>query len=142
MWHVRPDNANWAMVSCYFFQLMRQNQTPSFYADGQRYPCPWTDVDQVTRLNTNWDTLYFTIFVLFIFVIVIALNVGPMPLYCRFIFRLMKRTNTGVLLISIYLLAWLPSMIAAIQGTMTKVDGILLLGSAYRYVVCARKSGD
>ena len=54
----------------------------------------------------------------------------------------MKRTNTGVLLISIYLLAWLPSMIAATQVTITKVDGILLLGSAYRYVVCAHKSGD
>ncbi|GKA92509.1 hypothetical protein Tco_0814434 [Tanacetum coccineum] len=48
MWHGRPDNANWAMVSCYFVQILLQNSTPLFYANGDKYVTPWSDVDQVT----------------------------------------------------------------------------------------------
>ncbi|GJU17435.1 reverse transcriptase domain-containing protein, partial [Tanacetum coccineum] len=47
MWHGRPDNANWAMVSCYFVQILLQNSTPLFYANGDKYATPWSDVDQV-----------------------------------------------------------------------------------------------
>nr|GEV91242.1 phospholipase-like protein [Tanacetum cinerariifolium] len=47
MWHGRPDNANWAMVSCYFVQILLQNSTPLFYADDDKYATPWRDVDQV-----------------------------------------------------------------------------------------------
>ncbi|GKC09920.1 hypothetical protein Tco_1001530, partial [Tanacetum coccineum] len=36
MWHVRPENANWAMVSSYFVQLLMQNNMPLFYANGDR----------------------------------------------------------------------------------------------------------
>nr|GEV19527.1 phospholipase-like protein [Tanacetum cinerariifolium] len=36
MWHVRPENSNWAMVSCYFVQLLLQNGMPLFYANGER----------------------------------------------------------------------------------------------------------
>ncbi|GKC65948.1 reverse transcriptase domain-containing protein [Tanacetum coccineum] len=47
MWHGRPNNANWAMVSCYFVQILLQNSTPLFYANGDKYATPWSDVDQV-----------------------------------------------------------------------------------------------
>ncbi|GKA78945.1 hypothetical protein Tco_0785482 [Tanacetum coccineum] len=47
MWHERPDNANWAMVSCYFVQILLQNNTPLFYANGDKYATSWSDVDQV-----------------------------------------------------------------------------------------------
>ncbi|GKA79856.1 retrovirus-related pol polyprotein from transposon TNT 1-94 [Tanacetum coccineum] len=47
MWHGRPDNANWAMVSCYFVQILLQNSTPLFYANGDKYAAPWSDVDRV-----------------------------------------------------------------------------------------------
>nr|GFB76813.1 phospholipase-like protein [Tanacetum cinerariifolium] len=46
MWHGRPDNANWAMVSCYFAHILLQNSTPLFYASGDKYATPWIDVDQ------------------------------------------------------------------------------------------------
>ncbi|GJT20011.1 phospholipase-like protein [Tanacetum coccineum] len=47
MWHVRPENSNWAMVSCYFVQLLLQNGMPLFYANGERYTTTWSEVDQV-----------------------------------------------------------------------------------------------
>ncbi|GJS08555.1 phospholipase-like protein [Tanacetum coccineum] len=47
MWHVRPENSNWAMVSCYFVQLLLQKGMPLFYANGERYTTPWSEVDQV-----------------------------------------------------------------------------------------------
>ncbi|GKB14491.1 hypothetical protein Tco_0848414 [Tanacetum coccineum] len=46
MWHGRPDNANWAMVSCYFVHILLQNSTPLFYANGDKYATPRSDVDQ------------------------------------------------------------------------------------------------
>nr|GFA33744.1 phospholipase-like protein [Tanacetum cinerariifolium] len=47
MWHVRTEYANWAMVSCYFVQLLLQKGMPLFYANGERYTTPWSEVDQV-----------------------------------------------------------------------------------------------
>ncbi|GJS89558.1 hypothetical protein Tco_0772194 [Tanacetum coccineum] len=47
----RPDNANWAMVSCYFVQILLQNSTPLFYANGDKYATPWSDVDQDYELE-------------------------------------------------------------------------------------------
>ncbi|GJR85914.1 hypothetical protein Tco_0209925 [Tanacetum coccineum] len=46
MWHGRPDNANWAMVICYFVQILLQNSTPLVYANGDKYATLWSDVDQ------------------------------------------------------------------------------------------------
>ncbi|GKB35541.1 hypothetical protein Tco_0880483 [Tanacetum coccineum] len=46
MWHGRPENANWAMVSFYFAQLLLQNSIPLFYANGDKYATPWSEVDQ------------------------------------------------------------------------------------------------
>ncbi|GJV05307.1 phospholipase-like protein [Tanacetum coccineum] len=45
--HVRPENSNWAMVSCYFVQFLLQNDMPLFYANGERYTTTWSEVDQV-----------------------------------------------------------------------------------------------
>ncbi|GJX28122.1 phospholipase-like protein [Tanacetum coccineum] len=47
MRHGRPDNANWAMLSCYFVHILLQNSTPLFYANGDKYATLWSDVDQV-----------------------------------------------------------------------------------------------
>ncbi|GJU61186.1 phospholipase-like protein [Tanacetum coccineum] len=47
MWYVKPENSNWAMVSCYFVQLLLQNGMPLFYANGERYTTTWSEVDQV-----------------------------------------------------------------------------------------------
>nr|GEU46936.1 phospholipase-like protein [Tanacetum cinerariifolium] len=47
MWHVRPENSNWAMVSFYFVQLLFQNGMPLFYANRERYTTTWSEVDQV-----------------------------------------------------------------------------------------------
>ncbi|GJS76059.1 phospholipase-like protein [Tanacetum coccineum] len=46
MLHGRPDNANRAMVRCYFVQILLQNSTPLFYANDDKYAIPWSDVDQ------------------------------------------------------------------------------------------------
>ncbi|GKB58176.1 hypothetical protein Tco_0914362 [Tanacetum coccineum] len=53
MWHERYENANWAMVSCYFVQILLQNSTPLFYANYDKYATPWSDVDQIPPLNTS-----------------------------------------------------------------------------------------
>ncbi|GJS31435.1 phospholipase-like protein, partial [Tanacetum coccineum] len=47
MWHGRRENANWAMASCYFVQLLMKYNMPLFYANGDMYGIPWSDVDQV-----------------------------------------------------------------------------------------------
>ena len=47
MWHVRPQTADWAIVSGYFVQLILQNSLPLWYANGERYSIPWSDVKQV-----------------------------------------------------------------------------------------------
>ncbi|GKA70567.1 phospholipase-like protein, partial [Tanacetum coccineum] len=65
MWHGRPDNANWAMVSCYFVQILLQNSTPLFYANGDKYATPWSDVDQVffpiNETAQHWCLAHFDI---------------------------------------------------------------------------------
>ncbi|GJS44543.1 phospholipase-like protein [Tanacetum coccineum] len=44
-----------AMVSCYFVQLLMQNNMPLFYANGDKYGIPWSDVDQVFILINETD---------------------------------------------------------------------------------------
>ncbi|GJT48642.1 hypothetical protein Tco_0974799 [Tanacetum coccineum] len=53
IWHVRPENANWVMVSSYFFQLLLQNGMPLFYANEDMYATPWSEVDQVTFYDSK-----------------------------------------------------------------------------------------
>ncbi|GJZ67848.1 hypothetical protein Tco_0631088 [Tanacetum coccineum] len=40
MWHGRHENAKWAIVSCYFVQLILQNIMPLLYANGDKYAAP------------------------------------------------------------------------------------------------------
>ncbi|GJU98810.1 hypothetical protein Tco_1328081 [Tanacetum coccineum] len=47
MWHVRPVEADWAMVDAYFDQILLQDSIPVWYADGSRYKIAWKDVDHV-----------------------------------------------------------------------------------------------
>nr|GEV31182.1 phospholipase-like protein [Tanacetum cinerariifolium] len=59
MWHVRPENSNWAMVSCYFIQLLLQNGMPLFYVNRERYTTSWSEVDQFHIMSgevTFYDT--------------------------------------------------------------------------------------
>ncbi|PWA42179.1 F-box domain-containing protein [Artemisia annua] len=44
---VLPSNANWAMVSSYFVQLLLQDSMPLWYADGKTYNIPWSGVEKV-----------------------------------------------------------------------------------------------
>nr|GEV83221.1 phospholipase-like protein [Tanacetum cinerariifolium] len=46
MWHVRPHNASWAMVSSYLVQLLLQNSKPLWYVNGEMYPIAWTEADK------------------------------------------------------------------------------------------------
>ncbi|GJS09160.1 phospholipase-like protein [Tanacetum coccineum] len=47
MWHVRPHDADWAMVGGYFVQLFLQDSIPSWYADDTFYKVSWCDVEEV-----------------------------------------------------------------------------------------------
>ncbi|GJZ29504.1 phospholipase-like protein [Tanacetum coccineum] len=56
MWHGRCENANWAIVSCYFVQLLMQNNMPLFYANGDKYGIPWSDVDQLEYEHVVYES--------------------------------------------------------------------------------------
>ena len=47
MLHFRPDDADWAMVTGYFVQLLLQDSIPIWYANGDKYQISWADVEQV-----------------------------------------------------------------------------------------------
>ena len=47
MLHFRPVDADWAMVTAYFVQLLLQDSIPIWYANGEKYKIPWGDVEQV-----------------------------------------------------------------------------------------------
>ena len=47
MMHFRRDDANWAMVTGYFVQLLLQDSIPIWYANGDKYNISWADVEQV-----------------------------------------------------------------------------------------------
>nr|GEW98504.1 phospholipase-like protein [Tanacetum cinerariifolium] len=51
IWHVRPDKADWVIVSSYFVQLLLQKTLPLWYANGERYAISWCDVNQVQLPN-------------------------------------------------------------------------------------------
>ncbi|GJT59691.1 phospholipase-like protein [Tanacetum coccineum] len=58
MWHVRPVEADWAMVDAYFDQILLQDSILVGYADRSRYKIAWKDVDQVfmpiNEIDTHW----------------------------------------------------------------------------------------
>ncbi|GKB42954.1 hypothetical protein Tco_0887896 [Tanacetum coccineum] len=55
MWHVRPRDADWAMLGGYFVQLILQYSIPVWYANRTRYKLSWNDVDKVYILNSETD---------------------------------------------------------------------------------------
>ncbi|GJW98690.1 phospholipase-like protein [Tanacetum coccineum] len=62
MWHVRPENSNWAMVSCYFVKLLLQNGMPLFYANGEKYTTPWSEVFiPINETGEHWCLAQFHI---------------------------------------------------------------------------------
>ena len=50
MMHFRPIGADWLVVTSYFVQLLLQNSIPFWYANGDNYKIPWSDVEQVLPL--------------------------------------------------------------------------------------------
>ncbi|GJW01162.1 hypothetical protein Tco_1556413 [Tanacetum coccineum] len=50
MWHVRPHDADWAMVGGYFVQLLLQDSIPSWYADDTFYKVSWCDVKEIIAI--------------------------------------------------------------------------------------------
>ncbi|GJX66038.1 phospholipase-like protein [Tanacetum coccineum] len=59
MWHVRPHDADWAMVGGYFVQLLLQDSIPSWYADGTMYKVSWCDVKEVFMPINETDQHWF-----------------------------------------------------------------------------------
>nr|GEU91704.1 phospholipase-like protein [Tanacetum cinerariifolium] len=47
IWHTRPFDMDWAMVSCYFLPLLLQWSIPKFYANNAIYPVGWSNVEWV-----------------------------------------------------------------------------------------------
>ncbi|PWA37409.1 phospholipase-like protein [Artemisia annua] len=65
MWHFRPNNADWSMVSCYFLTILLQGSMPLFYATNEVYDYAWADVVRVfIPINepfTHWSLAVFYI---------------------------------------------------------------------------------
>ncbi|GKF90221.1 phospholipase-like protein, partial [Tanacetum coccineum] len=47
MWSLRPQEADWVMVSPHFSTSILARITPDFYLNGHMYHVPWIDVDKV-----------------------------------------------------------------------------------------------
>ncbi|GKE53468.1 phospholipase-like protein, partial [Tanacetum coccineum] len=47
MWHTRPSDMDWAMVSSYFLPLLLQGSMLKFYANNAIYPVGWSNVERV-----------------------------------------------------------------------------------------------
>ena len=70
MLHFRPDEADWAMVTAYFVQLILQESVPVWYANGDKYKIHWADVEQVLLVLLvfiRWSTFEPYIIFLFLF---------------------------------------------------------------------------
>lgn len=47
LWHTRPSDMDWSMVSCFFLPLLMKGTMPVWYATKERYPLGWADVERV-----------------------------------------------------------------------------------------------
>ncbi|PWA66240.1 phospholipase-like protein [Artemisia annua] len=47
LWHFRPNEADWVVVSPHFSQAILAGVFPTYYSNGVRYPVPWKDVERV-----------------------------------------------------------------------------------------------
>ena len=65
MWHTRPDDRDWSMVSCFFLPLLMQGSIPLFYVNKDKYPLGWADVEHVfipiNEPETHWSLAVFHI---------------------------------------------------------------------------------
>ncbi|PWA93253.1 phospholipase-like, Aminotransferase-like mobile domain protein [Artemisia annua] len=65
MWHTRPDDKDWSMVSCFSLPLLMQGSIPLFYANKEKYPLGWADVERVfipiNEPETHWSLVVFHI---------------------------------------------------------------------------------
>ncbi|PWA66519.1 phospholipase-like protein [Artemisia annua] len=59
MLHFRPAEADWAMVTPYFVQLLLQDSIPVWYANGDKYKIHWADVEQVFMPINETDKHWF-----------------------------------------------------------------------------------
>ncbi|PWA89913.1 phospholipase-like protein [Artemisia annua] len=59
MLHFRPAEADWAMVTPYFVQLLLQDSIPVWYANGDKYKIHWADVEQVFMPINEKDKHWF-----------------------------------------------------------------------------------
>nr|GEZ52028.1 F-box domain-containing protein [Tanacetum cinerariifolium] len=60
MWHVRPQDADWAMVGGYFVQLLHQDTIPLWYVDDSRFLCRLmkrTNTGVLHNLILGWESL-------------------------------------------------------------------------------------
>ncbi|GJR42645.1 hypothetical protein Tco_1310748 [Tanacetum coccineum] len=64
MWHVRPHDAKWAMVSSYFVQLLLQNEMPLWYVNGESYSIALTKANKlhfmIVVTVTMWNVVICT----------------------------------------------------------------------------------
>ncbi|GJR17101.1 phospholipase-like protein [Tanacetum coccineum] len=65
MWHTRPSDMDWFMVSCYFMPLLLQGSMPKFYANNAIYPVGWSNVEWVfipiNEPRRHWSLAMFHI---------------------------------------------------------------------------------
>ena len=65
MWHTRPDDMDWSMVSCFFLPLLMNGSMPLFYVNKEKYPLGWADVERVfipiNEPETHWSLAVFHI---------------------------------------------------------------------------------
>ncbi|GKB42540.1 phospholipase-like protein [Tanacetum coccineum] len=65
MWHTRPSDMDWAMVSCYFLPLLLQGSIPKFYANNAIYLVGWSNVERVfipiNEPKRHWSLAMFHI---------------------------------------------------------------------------------
>ncbi|GJU68158.1 phospholipase-like protein [Tanacetum coccineum] len=65
MWHTRPSDMDWAMVSSYFLPLLLRGSTPKFYANNAIYLVGWSNVERVfipiNEPKRHWSLAIFHI---------------------------------------------------------------------------------
>ncbi|PWA61862.1 phospholipase-like protein [Artemisia annua] len=47
MWHTRPSDMDWSMVSSFFLPLLMKGTMPVWYANKETYPLGWGEVERV-----------------------------------------------------------------------------------------------
>ncbi|PWA53599.1 ulp1 protease family, C-terminal catalytic domain-containing protein [Artemisia annua] len=60
MWTFRPPDADWAMAGAFFCPCVMDNMLRPYWANGRKYPLPWTDVEKVlfpiNEPGVHWAT--------------------------------------------------------------------------------------